>query len=113
MSEERLNMEAESRLWYVAGSGVKSHEWLDFAKEISFCRDIPLHQAINHLLDQRIKNHNYMKESCIVCDQPAVWFRQSHLWKQYPFCDEHARAHEDFIENGSELDRFFWYHIQE
>lgn len=46
---------------------------------------------------------------CIVCGEEAEWERITQFSGIHPYCDEHARMQEDFME----MDRgyFFWCHV--
>ena len=42
--------------------------------------------------------------TCILCDKPAAWIRHTQFAGSHEFCDDHARAEDDFLVEDSTKD---------
>jgi hypothetical protein len=51
-----------------------------------------------------------MTETCMMCEKEAEWIRSTQFAGNHPFCDEHARLEEGFMQNDSYE---YWYNIKE
>jgi hypothetical protein len=49
------------------------------------------------------------QETCMMCDEPAVWIRSTQFAGDHPFCEEHAKLEEGFNVNDSYE---FWYKVK-
>lgn len=49
------------------------------------------------------------QETCMMCDEPAVWIRSTQFAGDHPFCEEHAKLEEGFGVNDSYE---FWYKVK-
>lgn len=50
-----------------------------------------------------------MSDKCMICGKKSVWFRATQFAGTHPFCDEHAKAEEDF---GMDDSYTFWYGVK-
>lgn len=46
------------------------------------------------------------EDFCLICKKPTKWLRFTQFAGTHPFCEEHAKAEEDFGKDGGSY--YFW-----
>jgi hypothetical protein len=49
-------------------------------------------------------------QSCMLCDNPAVWIRSTQFAGDHPFCENHAKLESDFGQSDSYA---YWINLKE